>query len=45
MYNIVIRLLGNKIDGEDILQESFVAGFKRLLIKITFYCKLSSLFQ
>lgn len=30
MYNIAIRFLNNKMDAEDILQESFVTAFKRL---------------
>lgn len=30
MYNIAIRLLNNKMDAEDILQESFVKAFERL---------------
>ena len=30
MYNIAIRLLNNKMDAEDILQESFVTAFGRL---------------
>ena len=30
MYNIAIRLLNNKMDAEDILQESFVTAFSRL---------------
>jgi len=30
MYNIAIRFLGNKMDAEDILQESFVTAFERL---------------
>ena len=30
MYNIAIRFLNNKMDAEDILQESFVTAFHRL---------------
>lgn len=30
MYNIALRLLNNKMDAEDILQESFVTAFRRL---------------
>lgn len=30
MYNIAIRLLNNKMDAEDILQESFVTVFEKL---------------
>jgi RNA polymerase sigma-70 factor (ECF subfamily) len=30
MYNIALRFLDNKMDAEDILQESFVAAFTRL---------------
>lgn len=30
MYNIAIRFLDNKMDAEDILQESFVTAFTRL---------------
>lgn len=30
MYNIAIRFLNNKMDAEDILQESFVTAFERL---------------
>jgi RNA polymerase sigma-70 factor (ECF subfamily) len=30
MYNIAIRILNNKMDAEDILQESFVKAFERL---------------
>ncbi len=30
MYNIAIRFLNNKMDAEDILQESFVTAFGRL---------------
>lgn len=30
MYNIAIRFLGNKMDAEDILQESFATAFERL---------------
>ena len=30
MYNIAIRFLNNKMDAEDILQESFVTAFKNL---------------
>lgn len=30
MYNIGMRMLGNKEDAEDIVQESFVAAFKNL---------------
>lgn len=30
MYNIAIRFMGNKMDAEDILQESFATAFKRL---------------
>ena len=30
MYNIAIRLLANKMDAEDILQEAFVAAFGKL---------------
>jgi RNA polymerase sigma factor (sigma-70 family) len=30
MYNIAIRFLGNKMDAEDILQESFLTAFRRL---------------
>ena len=30
MYNIAVRFLNNKMDAEDILQESFVTAFKRL---------------
>jgi RNA polymerase sigma factor (sigma-70 family) len=30
MYNIAIRITGNKMDAEDILQESFVTVFDRL---------------
>jgi RNA polymerase sigma-70 factor (ECF subfamily) len=30
MYNIAIRFLNNKMDAEDILQESFVTAFNRL---------------
>jgi len=29
MYNIAIRLLNNKMDAEDILQESFVTAFEK----------------
>ena len=30
MYNIAMRMLGNKEDAEDIVQESFVSAFKNL---------------
>lgn len=30
MYNIAIRFLNNKMDAEDILQESFITAFERL---------------
>jgi len=30
MYNIAIRFLNNKMDAEDILQESFITAFTRL---------------
>lgn len=30
MYNVGIRMLGNKEDAEDIVQESFVSAFKNL---------------
>ena len=30
MYNIAIRFLNNKMDAEDILQESFVSAFEKL---------------
>ncbi len=30
MYNIAIRILNNKMDTEDILQESFITAFNRL---------------
>lgn len=30
MYNIAIRLVNNKMDAEDILQESFITAFSRL---------------
>jgi len=30
MYNIAIRILNNKMDAEDMLQESFVTAFSRL---------------
>jgi RNA polymerase sigma factor (sigma-70 family) len=30
MYNIAIRFLNNKMDAEDILQESFVTAFEKL---------------
>ena len=30
MYNIAIRFLNNKMDAEDILQDSFVTAFNRL---------------
>jgi RNA polymerase sigma-70 factor (ECF subfamily) len=30
MYNIAIRFLDNKMDAEDILQESFITAFNRL---------------
>lgn len=30
MYNIALRFLDNKMDAEDILQESFVAAFTRM---------------
>jgi len=30
MYNIAIRFLNNKMDAEDILQESFTTAFNRL---------------
>jgi len=30
MYNIAVRFLNNKMDAEDILQESFVTAFNRL---------------
>jgi RNA polymerase sigma factor (sigma-70 family) len=30
MYNIAIRFLNNKLDAEDILQESFVTAFEKL---------------
>ncbi|MCK5694093.1 MAG: sigma-70 family RNA polymerase sigma factor, partial [Bacteroidales bacterium] len=30
MYNIAIRFLNNKMDAEDILQESFTTAFTRL---------------
>jgi len=30
MYNIAIRLLANKMDAEDVLQEAFVAAFGKL---------------
>ena len=30
MYNIAIRFLNNKMDAEDILQESFISVFEKL---------------
>jgi len=30
MYNIATRLLANRMDAEDVLQEAFVAAFKKL---------------
>jgi len=30
MYNIAIRFLNNKMDAEDVLQESFVTAFEKL---------------
>lgn len=30
MYNICLRLLNNKADAEDVLQESFITAFKKL---------------
>jgi RNA polymerase sigma-70 factor (ECF subfamily) len=30
MYNICVRLLNNKQDAEDVLQDSFITAFKRL---------------
>jgi RNA polymerase sigma-70 factor (ECF subfamily) len=30
MYNVAIRLMNNKMDAEDILQESFVTAFRKL---------------
>ncbi len=30
MYNIAVRLLANRMDAEDVLQEAFVSAFKRL---------------
>jgi RNA polymerase sigma factor (sigma-70 family) len=30
MYNIAVRITGNKMDAEDVLQESFVAVFEKL---------------
>jgi RNA polymerase sigma factor (sigma-70 family) len=30
MYNIAVRITGNKMDAEDVLQESFVTVFERL---------------
>jgi len=30
MYNIAIRITGNRMDAEDILQESFVTAFRKL---------------
>ena len=30
MYNICIRMVSNKIDAEDVLQDAFVAAFKNL---------------
>jgi len=30
MYNIAVRFLNNKLDAEDILQESFVTAFEKL---------------
>jgi RNA polymerase sigma-70 factor (ECF subfamily) len=30
MYNVAIRFLNNKMDAEDILQESFVTAFEKL---------------
>jgi DNA-directed RNA polymerase specialized sigma24 family protein len=30
MYNIASRILNNKMDAEDILQESFITAFNRL---------------
>jgi len=30
MYNIAVRLLANRMDAEDVLQEAFVAAFRRL---------------
>ncbi len=30
MYNIAIRFLNNKLDAEDILQESFITAFEKL---------------
>jgi RNA polymerase sigma-70 factor (ECF subfamily) len=30
MYNIAIRLLANRMDAEDVLQEAFVAAFRKL---------------
>lgn len=30
MYNICLRLLNNKADAEDVLQESFIIAFKKL---------------
>ncbi len=31
MYNIAIRFLNNKMDAEDILQESFITAFEKLI--------------
>ena len=31
MYNIAIRFLNNKMDAEDILQESFITAFNKLV--------------
>lgn len=30
MYNIAVRLLNNKMDAEDVLQESFITAFEKL---------------
>ena len=30
MYNVAIRLLSNKMDAEDILQESFITAFQKM---------------
>jgi RNA polymerase sigma-70 factor (ECF subfamily) len=30
MYNIAIRLLANRMDAEDVLQEAFVAAFRKI---------------
>ena len=30
MYNIAMRMLANKMDAEDVMQEAFVAAFKKI---------------